>query len=280
MKSLFPSCLPIVAAFLSISCLTACTDGSRSQQPKAVCGTLDGPLVSDSVPAPVQRVLDGATILHQYELMSDSAAQLSVCAVAEADEQSTQGYGIVVHKGAQSTTFAHLRNTRQPKAWFDAGTGSLWLATSAMEGTGVQVEQLSLIRFQPDGKAYIAAAIDPFDIQQMLCQRLSYVAIGADHAERIELYIDGEAADTLVNTVTDMGLYDDDALWVGEQLTYEFDGARPRLCVTPGVKYVTGLVLTYDDTPTLTAHISVDADGAPSITDLTVLAPEAACDAQ
>jgi hypothetical protein len=42
--------------------------------------------------------------------------------------------------------------------------------------------------------------------------------------------------------------------------------------ITPGVKFTTGLVLTYDDMPTLRAPLTVGAEGTSSIGDLKLAA--------
>ena len=116
------------------------------------------------------------------------------------------------------------------------------------------------------GTAFIAASIDPYEIQQTFCERLGYTTEG----EQITLYIDQQPADTITNTVTDMGGFDEDALWVGEQISYDLSSGKPRVCVAPGVKFVTGLVLHYDDMPTLTAGITVDDKGAFTLSDIVV----------
>jgi len=50
-------------------------------------------------------------------------------------------------------------------------------------------------------------------------------------------------------------------LWIGEQLYYDISGDEPKVVFTAGVKYTTGLVLTYDDMPELSAPVTVDENG-------------------
>ena len=83
------------------------------------------------------------------------------------------------------------------------------------------------------------------------------------------LYDGKKLLTTVTNTVTDMGGFDDEQpVWIGDQIAYDLSEETPRLMVTPGVKFTTGLVLTYDDMPTLSAPLTIDADGKSSIGDL------------
>lgn len=271
---------------LSVCGLFAACAGSKSI--KNVCGTLEGPLAEDSVPAQVKQAMDNAKKIHPHEILSDTANDVSVMSIDQADEISTEGFGIMVTKGSQSTTFPQIRNVRQPKARYNKATGDLWLATSAMEGTGVQVERLYQIRFKEDGQAFIASTVNPYDVQQAFCKHLGYTTEG----EKISIYFDEELIDSVKNTVTDMGGFDEDALWIGEQITFDLTFTyhqpccdtpanshsgdshsplnQPRVCVTPGVKFVTGLVLHYDNMPEISANITVDDKGALTLSDIDV----------
>jgi hypothetical protein len=60
-------------------------------------------------------------------------------------------------------------------------------------------------------------------------------------------------------------------VWIGESLVYQFSGTTPVLALTPGVNFTTGLVLTYDDMPTLTAPLTLNEDGTVSLGELSVL---------
>lgn len=259
MRKTFVMAAAAMMAAMSVG-LGSCKGGGAAYP--HVEGTLDGPLPADSAPAPVLEALAQAQRYHQYEIMSDTTNQLSVEAIAEADTVSTQGYGITVVKGATSTTFRDLRNTRQPKACYDAQAGVLWLATSAMEGTGVAVERLFQIRFSDADSASVAYVVEPFDVQQQLCQRLGYRIEG----QKVSLYDGQRLLAQTTNTVTDMGGFDSEQpVWIGEQLQFDLSAATPRLLVTPGVKFTTGLVLTYDDMPTLSAPVTIGSDGRVNI---------------
>ena len=111
--------------------------------------------------------------------------------------------------------------------------------------------------------AYVAASVDPYDVQQAFCQRLGYTIDG----EQITLYLDDAPITTVTNTVTDMGGFDNVAVWVGEQIRYDLGGKQPRVCITPGVKFVVGLILHYDDMPTFTAAVNL-SEGEVELSDI------------
>jgi hypothetical protein len=242
---------------ISFLLLTGC--GSTDIRP--VAGTIDAPLPADSAPADVVQAVDKANRFHQHDILSDDEHNISVSSLDEVDTTSTQGYGIVVTNGNVSTTLLNIRNTRQPQACYDAATASLWLTSSAMEGTGVQVERLYLICFDADGKAFVAYVIDPYAVQQEICRRLCYSIDG----QTVSFFDGHTLLCTATNTISDMGGFDSDyPVWVGEQLCYDLSTGSPRLCITPGLNFTTGLVLTYDDMPVLTAPVSVDTGSTQS----------------
>jgi len=253
-----------ILTLCGLSALVCSCKDARVGQPH-VAGILDGPLPADAAPARVLEAMAGAERFHQYEIMDDTLGSVSVWCIGEVDTTATEGYGIVVMKGTTSTTFPHIRNTRQPLARYDRTTDVLWLAGSAMEGTGVQVERLYQIRFSQNDSAYIAHVVEPYDLQQQLCQRLGYSIDG----QQVTLYDGNRLIATATNSISDMGGFDEEQpLWIGEQMEYDLSGVAPRLLVTPGVKFTTGLVLTYDDMPMLCAPLSIGDDGKVSIGDL------------
>lgn len=236
----------------------ALTSACQGPDVHPVSGTMDAPCGEEAAPARVTEAFALAQRLHQYEIMSDEANSISVEAVDEADDTPTEGYGIAVVKGAVSTLLLHISNKRQPRARYDAGSGTLWLATSAAEGSGIQVERLRRICFDSNGRARVTATLDPYDVQQALLSRLGYSIRG----EEITLYDGTQPVATAVNTMSEMGGFDEEQpVWIGEQIAYDLSGPTPQVLVTPGVKYTVGLVLTYDDMPTLSAPINQAPDG-------------------
>lgn len=228
-------------------------------------GTLEEPTGTE-MPAKVKQALATTTRLHQFEIMDDTTHNVNVFGIGElGGGVSTEGYGVVVMKNATSTLFPDIRNSRQPRAFYDAASNSLWLASCVMEGTGVNVEQLHKMRFGPDDDSTrIVATIEPFQMQQQLISHLNYSVKG----DQIAFYANGVKLATATNTVTDMGGLDaEQPIWIGEQISYDLGHGDVRVCVTPGVKFTTGLVLTYDDMPTLSAKVKVADDGSFRLTD-------------
>ena len=247
--------LVIATAIISLGGLSVLMNSCQTKQSgvRLVAGTLDAPLPADTAPQHVQEAYGKALKVHPFDILSDEANSISVCGIGEVDTTSTEGYGVMVTKGATSTTFLNIRNTRQPMACYDAQTGNLWLTSSAMEGSGVRVEWLYQIRFHDNDSAYVAAVVNPYDVQQALCQRLGYTLDG----DTVTLYDGERQLATAVNSLSDMGGFDtEQPLWIGEQLFYDLTGDQVRLQVVPGVKFATSPVLIYDDIPTLSLPVS------------------------
>ena len=251
----------LVIGLMMAGCKTA------SVETKPMAGTMEEAVPADMMPESVQQATLKAVKYHCHELMNDTVNEVYVASIDEMDEIATAGYGIQVTKGAMSTTFTNIRHTREPQAMYNAQTGDLWLTSSAMEGTGVRVEWLYQLRFGENELAYVKTVVNPYDVQQALLQRLAYAFEG----EAITLYDGDKQLATVTNTVKDMGGFDDEQpLWIGEQLYYDVSGDEPKVIVTPGVKFTTGLVLTYDDMPALSAPISIDENGMITIHELSV----------
>lgn len=232
-----------------------------------MAGVLEQPMQPDSVPANVKKAMDNAVKFHSQEIMSDSTTGIAVFSIGEIDQTPSEGFGIMVTKGAVTTNFLNIHNSREPQARYNAKTGDLWLTAVAMSGTGVRVEWLYQIRFQDDGKAYIKTEVNPYDVQKKLLRRMGYTIDG----EKVTLYDEDHVLTTVTNTVTDMGGFDDEKpLWIGEQLYYDLSGEEPRVVFVPGVKFTTGLALTYDDMPDLSASFTVDDKGDCKIDEITV----------
>lgn len=248
---------------MALGILTGCMHSGI----RPVAGTLDGPLAADTAPARVMEAIGKAERVHEHDIMSDTTSNVCVMSLDEADQQPTEGYGIVIVNGSVSTSLPHLRNVRQPQARYDSASGQLWLTSSAMEGTGIQVERLYQIRFHSDGQAFVSNTVEPYDMQQALCQRLGFSIDG----QQVTLYDGQRPLCTVTSSITDMGGFDDEQpVWIGEQLRYDLSGDTPTLLVTPGVKFNTGLVLLYDDMPTLRATLSISDEGMTEVTDITL----------
>ena len=64
----------------------------------------------------------------------------------------------------------------------------------------------------------------------------------------------------------DMGDIMDDAIYIGEQIAYGLD-APLTVHITPGLNFVTGKVLLYDNMPTLIATVTLDENGGVTLSD-------------
>lgn len=107
--------------------------------------------------------------------------------------------------------------------------------------------------------------INLYDVQQALSSRLGYSIKGED----ITFYVDDKAVSTVTNTITEMGGFDDDAIWIGEQMSLEKrESGGLQVRVTPGMKFITGLVLHYENMPTFTAEVTLSDAGELTLTNL------------
>lgn len=250
------SILPLLSLSLAFL-LSACDRGTEL---KVVRGTLDGPVTVDPAPETVLQAMDSGTGYYET-ILEDTIAGVRVQSLLSvAEDESSEGYGILVTKDGKATYFPGLYHGRNPLARYDKGKDVLWLTCGVMEGTGVLVEKPCLIHFDADGTARIVAEINPYDVQQALMERLRYNVKG----EEITFF--DQTRDRIIghlsNTVTDMGGFDaEQPVWIGEQFCYDISNDDLYIQLLPGVKYTTGLVLHYDDSPLLVAEVSIKEDG-------------------
>ncbi len=254
----------ICAAWVGCLAIASCRPQAVDLTP--VGETLSEPIALGEAPAAVEQTLKSADIDERYEvILSDSRNDVVVWSLLYCgDDVPAEGYGIVISKGGTTTTIANLRHGRQPSARFDAKTGNLWIIGADMEGTGTLVGRPYLLRFDEEDKAHIVCSIEPFAMQHKLAGRLAYTVEG----DLVTLYADGERVDTATNTIDDMGAIDEEGVWIGEQIGYHFEGNSLYIDVTPGLKYVNGPALAYDDLPTLTARVVAADDCSFSIEEL------------
>ena len=251
-------------AILLCVMLAACK--SQTADISLVAGTIDEPISVAPAPQKVQEAIAKCGEDCCEVILNDEENGISVWSLVCCEpEVSFEDYGVIINRNDVATKLSDIYHGKNPLARYDAKTGKLWLVCGAMEGTGVQTERIYQLGFKDNGTAYIVASINPYDIQTAICQRLGYTING----EQITLYDGGRQLCTVTNTVTDMNGFDDEQpVWIGEQLQYDISVETPRLLVTPGVKFTTGLVLTYDDMPTLTAPVAIDDKGKFSIGEL------------
>ena len=240
--------------------------GCKGNAQRPVNGTMEEAVAPGDAPQAVADLMKQVNIDDRYEtLMEDKTNGVSVWSLLKcSDTISSEGYGIVVGKGDVKTALHNLRHGRMPRARYDAATGDLWILGSDMEGTGVNVERPYLLRFGDDGYASIVNSIDPDEMQQALCKALTYSIDG----QEITFYAEGKELAKATNKMEDMGGFMDDAIYVGEQISYGIEGPI-TVHVTPGVNFVVGKVLHYDDMPTISATVTLDESG-PKLSDFKV----------
>jgi len=232
--------------------------GCKSNVALPVNGTMESAVEMSDAPQAVYDAMKQITIDDRYEtLMEDKMTGVAVYSLMKcADTISSEGYGMVVAKGDVLTALPKVRHGNMPRAHYDATTGDLWLLGNDIEGTGVLVQRPYLLRFGEDGYATIVRSIAPYDMQQALCKALSYNIEG----QNITFLAEGKPLTTVTNHMEDMGGFMEDAIYIGEQLTYNIEGAL-TVNVTPGVNFVVGKILQYDDMPTITATVNLTDDG-------------------
>jgi hypothetical protein len=97
--------------------LSSCKSGKNISETNypLLAGTLEEAVKPDSAPARILEAMERAERFHSYEIMSDTLHYVCVEAIGEVDATPTEGYGIVVEKGASSphsTISAMLANPR------------------------------------------------------------------------------------------------------------------------------------------------------------------------
>lgn len=254
--------LMVAAVVMLCGTMTGCK-GDKAQRP--VNGTMEEAVVNEA-PQAVQDLMKRVNIDERYEtLMEDKTNGVSVWSLLNCgDTISSEGYGIVVAKGDVKTAFPQIRHGRMPRARYDTTVGDLWILGSDVEGTGVNVEHLYLMHFDDNGYASIIGEINPYDMQEALRQVLTYSIDG----QNITFYADDEPLVTVTNTIEDMGGFMDDAIYIGEQISYSIEDTI-TVHVVPGVNFVVGKVLHYENMPTISASVTV-TDGSPILNDFRV----------
>ena len=249
----------------AVVALCGAMTGCKGNAQRPVKGTFESPIGKGTAP---EAVLDATKKMAVTDerletVMEDKANGVAVYSLLNcSDEVSSEGYGMLIAKGDVPTAMPQIRHGRMPRARYDAATGDLWIVGSDIDGTGVNVERPYLLRFDADGHADIVREIDPYDIQQALCKVLTYSING----QEITFYAEGKELAKVTNTMEDMGGFMDDAIYIGEQIAYGIEGPL-TVQVTPGVNFVVGKILHYDDMPTISATVTLDENGGITLSD-------------
>lgn len=245
----------VAAAAMLCGTMTGC----KASDGKPVKGTMDALVEMGNAPEAVYKVMKQITRTDERleTIMEDKASGVAVYSLLRCDDEtSSEGYGILVAKGDVVTAFPQIRHGNMPRARYDAQEDDLWLAGGLVEGTGVLAEALYCLHFGNDGHAEITYTINPYLVQQAACKLLTYKVDGQD----ITFYGEGKELTRVTNHITDMGEIMDDAIYIGEQITYSIDTPM-TVNIIPGLNFATGKVLHYDDMPTIVAGWDVLAGG-------------------
>lgn len=257
-----------IAIVLVISGMVVISCNGRKVEKKNVKGVLDAPVGQLRAPDCVESTMGRHVLDDNFEIiLQDSVNNVAVWSLVRcSDDQSSDCFGLVVVNKGYATAFPGIRHGNNPKAYYDTISGNLWLTGGIIEGTGVLTERPYLMRFRENGSAFIVTTIDPYDMQQALCKELMYSVDG----ENVTLYNGDNKLSSVTNTIKDMGGFDEDAVWIGEQLTYDISGNDLFVHVIPGVKFVVGKVLHYEDMPTISARVTLNDDGNFTLSELKV----------
>ena len=246
----------LIAAAVVVLC--GMTTGCKDNTQRPVNGTMEEAVALGEAPQAVVDLMKRVNIDECYEtLMEDKTTGVSVWSLMKcSDTISSEGYGMVVAKGDVKTALPQLRHGRMPRTRYDAATGELLIVGADTEGTGVNIERVYMLRFDENGYASITSSIDPYEMQEAWRKALTYTIDGQD----ITFYAQGKPLTTVTNHIEDMGGFMDDAIYIGEQISYSIEGPL-TVHVTPGVNFVVGKVLHYDDMPTFSATVTMTESG-------------------
>ena len=258
----------ILLAVIVVVCGIVAGCKSKPVEIKPASSTIEEAFKVESAPQTVHDAMASIEIDDRYEqTLNDGRAGVSVWSLMRcSDEVSADGMGVVVIKDGKATAFPDIRHGNQPSARYDAESQTLWLACGEMEGTGVYVERLYRFHLAEDGTASIVQSIDPYDMQQTLCQRFGY----SIDEQSISFYDKGNLLCCVTDSVGDMGGFDKDPIWIGEQLRYDVSSQPIRVLFMPGLKYVTGLVLNYDAMPLIGADVELCPDESFKLTNVSI----------
>ena len=238
--------------------LCGMTTGCKDNTQRPVNGTMEEAVALGEAPQAVVDLMKRVIIDECYEtLMEDKTTGVSVWSLMKcSDTISSEGYGMAVAKGDVKTALPQLRHGRMPRTRYDAATGELLIVGADTEGTGVNIERVYMLRFDENGYASITSSIDPYEMQEAWRKALTYTIDGQD----ITFYAQGKPLTTVTNHIEDMGGFMEDAIYIGEQISYSIEGPL-TVHVTPGVNFVVGKVLHYDDMPTFSATVTMTESG-------------------
>ena len=172
------------------------------------------------------------------------------------DQEFFASKGVIIRKDGKNTCFPNVYHGNNALAALNEENGDIIFAGGYMEGTGTHIEVLYLFKLNQDGIYEINNVVSPFEIQNEIIDKIDYSIEGNE----ITFIKDNKAISNVTNLEDGMGMLEE--IWVGEQISYEFDDDNNiKVSVVPGKKFVTGLVLLYDDMPTFEAKVRLTDNG-------------------
>lgn len=264
-----------ICVLLLSSLFISCTE--KFSDVKPVNGLLTEAIGAGEAPQSVKDVMQTPEVDGRYEaILGDKESELSVWSLMHCSQTlSSESYGVLISRanGQTITAFPDIRHGNMPTAIYDAEADALWLTGADMEGTGVRVEHLYQLRFVDSGKATVVRSIDPYDVQQLFCQQLSYKVDG----NKVTLFLNGEQLKTVTCTTENMYGISEDAVWIGEQLSYDLSDEGISVCISPAIRYMIKgdgekageAVMLYDDMPDIIATVMVTDEGI-SLSDIRI----------
>lgn len=236
-------------------CVAACGSGADKRLP--LRGTNDTWYCEPVLPEALLKEL-GAPIIdgRNYECILDDKVNgvevWNLMLVPGTDEPAYSG--VVIRNNGIATGLPYVLHGYCSSARYDPESSVLWYTGTSSSGTGIHEEELYLIEFNDAGTAYVTCHIEPIPIQDKFLENLSY-------SVRDSIITVWKADERLFEAnalVEDMGGYDENAVWIGEQIRYDISGKRPVAILSPGVKFITGLVLSYEGMPDLCSELDIE----------------------
>lgn len=185
--------------------------------------------------------------------------------VSDGSEESLDKKGIIIRKDGVNYNFPNVYHGNNPIAEVNEESGLVLFAGGFMEGTGVHSEAFYVFKPNASGDYEIVNAISPYKVQNKIIDMIKYSIDG----NKITFKNGNKTICETVNMEDGMGALSE--VWVGEQISYEFDeDCNVKVNITPGKKFSDGIVLMYDAMPTFVANMNYDDKNA-NLTNLIVV---------
>lgn len=246
-----------VIMIAALALCSACGSGSRKHHP--VMGTNHiftcEPILPEAVLQEMKSPNPGSP---SYEcVLQDSENDVTVWNLMRIPGTEDHSYsGIAIRKGGVITGLPYVVHGYFSSARFDSKTGILWYSGTGASGTGIHKEELYRIEFDASEAARVTCHIEPIPIQERFIKGLTYTV----RDSVITLWKDDAPLFETNAMVEGLGEYDREAVWIGDQIRYDISGTTPSAILSPGVRFVSGPVLSYEGMPDLRAELDIKPD--------------------